>query len=218
MICSLIPELMPEFYTSYEPINKKFDPANLEQALEDWGQFSPMWKRKKPSVFGMVTFGSSHPRRPFHTSLLIQAKPEIVDGQKLIRFVQEFSKTFTPDIGLIHVMTRPEIESKRIFQMSSFILQKFLPNLYWATVFGSPYVKLFGKERLLSTPASVVTELADNLVYIQLTKDLSDGRKQPDSIELVREEAKKHLNTNAFFDSHLSPNHVYATPSFRISE
>ncbi len=51
MICELLPEMMPEFYNTYEPVNKKFDVNQLENALNGWS-FSFLWKRKKPSVTG----------------------------------------------------------------------------------------------------------------------------------------------------------------------
>lgn len=217
LICHLVPELMPEFYNTYEPVNKKFDLTHLDTALEDW-HFSFLWKRKKPSVTGAMFLGSAQLERPTHTHLLIRAKPEILDAKRLIRFVQEFSKTFRPDIGLVHVLTKPEVERKTHFGHSTFILKESLPNLYWATVFGPPYVKLFGKECLLSTPAAAVEELADGLIYLQLTNDLMDNRKQPDHVEAARQAAKKHLNSNVFLDPQLSPNHVYRTPTFHIYE
>lgn len=218
MICDLLPELTPEFYNSCEPINKKFSPDELGTVLEDWGS-SFLWKRKKPSTFGMVTFGSAHPSRPFHTSLMLEAKPEIVDSKRLAHFIQEFSNTFKPDIGLIHVF--PKIErgkSQPVLNISSFILKESLPTLYWATVFGAPYVKLFGKQRLLTTPAAVVKELSDDLVYIQLTDDLMDNRKQPEQVEFARVAAKKHLDSNVFFDPQQSPGYVYSTPEFHINK
>ncbi len=217
MVCDLLPELMPEFYNTYEPINKKFDSAHLKTALEDW-QFSFLWKRKKPSVYGVMFLGDAQPERPTHTHLLIRAKPEIVDAQRLTRFVQEFSKTFHVDVGLVHVLTKPEVERKAHFGLSTFVLKESLPNLYWATVFGAPYVKLFGKERLLSTPAAVVKELADDLIYLQLTDDLMDNRTQPERVEAARQAVKKHLDSNVFLDPQRSPNYVYRKPEFQIKE
>lgn len=218
MVCDLLPELAPEFYNSCEPINKKFSSDKLEIVLEDWGN-SFLWKRKKPSAFGMVTFGSAHPRRPFHTSLTLEAKSEIVDSKKLTHFIQEFSKTFHPDISLIHVFSKIGRGNRQpILNISSFVLKESLPNLYWATVFGAPYVRLFGKEQLLSTPAAVVKEVSENLVYIQLTGDVMDNHKQPELVEVLREVAKKHLNSNAFFDPQRSPNYVYRKPEFHIKE
>ena len=34
----------------------------------------------------------------------------------------------------------------------SYELKHWLPDMYWGTVFGKPYVDLFGLECLLSTP------------------------------------------------------------------
>src|SRR6476619_5796824 len=38
-------------------------------------------------------------------------------------------------------------------------LKKYLPDIYWMTVFGAPYVRLFSQELLLSAPAYQVQEL-----------------------------------------------------------
>jgi hypothetical protein len=185
--------------------------------LKEW-HLTFLWKRKKPSLTGFMFLGTAQRERPIHTHLTIRAKPEFIEGQRLVHFVQEFSKAFRVDIGLVHVLTKPEVESKRLFGHSTFILKESLPNLYWATVFGAPYVKLFGKERLVSTPAAVVTELTNDLVYIQLTNDLMDARKRPEDVEKAREIAKWHLDSNAFYDSQRSPNYVYRTPEFYIKE
>jgi hypothetical protein len=215
MICGLLPEVMPEFYNTYEPVNKRFDSIHVDTALKEWC-FSFLWKRRKPSVTGVMFLGTAQLERPTHTHLIIRFKPEIVSTQRLVQFVQEFSTAFRVDFSLVHVLTQPEVESKRLFGLSTFILKESLPNLYWATVFGTPYVKLFGRERLLSTPAAVVKALADDMIYIQLTEDVMDNRKQPERVEAARQAAKKHLDSNAFFDPQLSPNHVYRRPEFHI--
>jgi hypothetical protein len=215
MICDLLPEVMPELYNTYEPVNQKFDLARIDIALRDWS-FSFLWKRKKPSVTGAMFMGTAQFERPAHTSITIRTKPEFVDTQRLVRFVQDFSSTFRVDFGLIHVLTQPEVETKRLFGLSTFILKESLPNLYWATVFGAPYAKIFGQERLLSTPTAVAKELAHDLFYIQLTEDLMDTRKQPEGVEAARQATKRHLNANVFFDPQRSPNHVYRTPEFRV--
>jgi hypothetical protein len=217
MLCDLAPELMPEFYNTYEPVNRAFDLTELDSALKEW-HFSFLWKRKKPSVTGAMFLGSAQLERPTHTHLLIRAKPEILDAKRLIRFVQKFSKSFRPDIGLVHVLTKPEVERKVHFGQSTFILKESLPNLYWAMVFGAPYIKIFGKERLLSAPTAVAKELSDGLIYLQLTNDLMDNRTRPDYVEVKRLAAKNHLNANVFLDPQLSPNHVYRTPIFQITE
>jgi len=216
-IIRYLPELAPEYYNSFEPVNLKFDDRNIESALDCWGS-SFLWKRKKPAIWGNAGIGSSHPRRPFHSSLSIHAKPEHVKSDKLAGFVQAFAGTFKPDLAVVHVFTKPELESKRTFYLSSFIMRENLPNLYWLTVFGAPYVALFGRERLLSTPAAKAQALGGECISIQLTEDLMDCRREPDRVEAARTLAKRHLNSNAFFDPQLNPNHLYATPTFVIED
>lgn len=213
-IFGLLPEFEPDFFNTCEPINKKF--RNIDTALGDWGE-SFIWRHRKPSAFGMVTFGSAHPERPFHTSLLLEGRLLAIDVRRLAHFVQEFSKVFKPDIGLLHVFPKLGRQGRQpILNISTFVLRESLPNLYWATIFGRPYVKLFGKERLLATPASIVKELADEIIYIQLTKDPFENQIHPELVESVRLASKKHLNSNAFFDPKLGPNHFYRTPDFQI--
>src|SRR5579863_3351686 len=73
MVCDLLPEVMPEFYNTYEPVNKKFDALRIDTALEEW-HFSFLWKRKKPSITGWMALGTAQRQRPTHTHLLIRAK------------------------------------------------------------------------------------------------------------------------------------------------
>jgi len=64
-------------------------------------------------------------------------------------------------------------------------------------VFGEPYVQLFGRERLLRTPAAQVADLG-SAVYVQLTENPSDVISQRDSYLNAQLAAKEHLNLHAF--------------------
>ncbi len=217
MLSEQLPDLEPEMYGSHQPINKPFNRANPDVALEEW-EFSFLWKRKRPAVYGAMFHGSAQLERPFHTTFTVRTKPQNVDASRLIHFTQRFAEKFHVDLGLIHVLTKPEVESKRRFGVSTFTLNNSLPNLYWATVFGTPYVNLFGRNRLLSTPAAVVKTLTNDTIYIQLTDDLMDTHKNVIDVETARRGAKAHLNTNAFYDCDQSPNFTYRRPVFHISQ
>jgi hypothetical protein len=81
------------------------------------------------------------------------------------------------------------------------VLRHWLPDIFWATVFGPPYVRLFGKERLLAAPASVVEELGPETIYLQVSERVTDVLDDPDNIRSRRELIKTHLGIDAFFVS-----------------
>jgi cytochrome P450 len=68
-------------------------------------------------------------------------------------------------------------------------------------VFGPPYVKLFGRERLLSAPVANVRELAPDTIRLQLTEDVAAVSDDPEAFEEARERVQRHLGKEAFFDS-----------------
>jgi hypothetical protein len=48
-----------------------------------------------------------------------------------------------------------------------------LPGLYWINVFGPPFVRVVGKDRLLASPAFEVQELGDDVVYLRVSDEFS---------------------------------------------
>jgi len=95
-------------------------------------------------------------------------------------------------------------------------IRKNLPDLYWTTVFGQPYVKLFGRGRLLSCPAHSIRELSNGSIFIQLTPSIFDIENDPDGFNKLRDEAKAHLNCNAFYSRELPEDHIYNVPEFTM--
>lgn len=93
-------------------------------------------------------------------------------------------------------------------------LKRYLPDLYWTTVFGRPYVELFSRERLLSCPAYWVKELENGSVIVQLTPELKDIVAEEASFERVRQEVRNHLNNDAFFDLSKGVDYRYRVPEF----
>jgi hypothetical protein len=77
-------------------------------------------------------------------------------------------------------------------------LQKGLPHLSWFTVFGRPYIEMFGRERIFSIPAFEVREISEAAVRVQLTEDLEDSQKSWDNFARIRKECEEHLGLDAF--------------------
>jgi hypothetical protein len=83
-------------------------------------------------------------------------------------------------------------------------MRHWLPDMPWTSVFGLDYNKMFGKERLLTTPAYRTEALSDEVVFIQLTPNMDDLWDEFDSVMEARERAKHHLGYDCFFQEKLS--------------
>src|SRR5262249_23931444 len=93
-------------------------------------------------------------------------------------------------------------------------LRKYLPDIYWMTVFGRPYLELFSRERLLACPAYRVKELENGSIAVQLTPELKDIATEEAAFERGREDARNHLGNDAFFDVAKGMDHRYCVPEF----
>ena len=93
-------------------------------------------------------------------------------------------------------------------------LKKCLPQLSWATIFGAPYVRMFGRERLLSAPAHEVEELACGAIALKLTASLDDTDEEWQCFKIVRTLCQMHLGDDFFCDSNNPPSHIYRVPQF----
>lgn len=132
----------------------------------------------------------------------------------LVEFVRAAAKELEVDFGCLTLLTQREIAAGRCngtvmpldrkatrfnFGVTSQDLQKCIPDVYWLTVFGRPYVEMFGKSKLLHAPACDVEAVSDGLVLLQLTPQLEDTRKE-DSV-VAKAKLKSFLGEAAFFQS-----------------
>jgi len=69
------------------------------------------------------------------------------------------------------------------------------PELKWMTIFGAPYIDLFGREKLLSTPCHKVHLISDSLIGLQLVESIYD--EIPSGL---RRTVKSHLGEEAFVE------------------
>jgi hypothetical protein len=94
------------------------------------------------------------------------------------------------------------------------IIKDFVPNLYFMTVFGDHYIKLFTREKLLATPAYKALSLPTGEISIQLTANVLDCVTDEVEFEKKRRTAREFLNSNVFFDTENNLEHSYNIPAF----
>jgi len=106
-----------------------------------------------------------------------------------------------------------------VMQFKPAVIRRGIPELCWLTVFGSPYVELFGKDRILSAPATEISELNNGALMVRLTDGLGDDAQSWCTFKDVQRRCKEHLNSNAFFDAINDSDRlrvVRNAPSFRF--
>jgi hypothetical protein len=125
--------------------------------------------------------------------------------------------------GLVHLWT-PAEPSNPVFSgpsaqrhdpdlmLTDFALRDFVPDLYWAQVFGPPWVELFGAETIASVPAFRSEQLAEGVWVVQLTENLEDVASDHAAFVAVRERCKQHLGADSFHTAEKSTFGSYRAP------
>ncbi len=113
------------------------------------------------------------------------------------------------------VGTAEVLDGMTVTQFKPNIVKCGLPDLCWLTVFGPPYVDLFGRDRILSAPADEVSELSNGSLVMRLTDTFLDDQAGWEAFRKVRSACKQHLNCDAFFVPGSSTGR-YSAPKFRF--
>jgi hypothetical protein len=212
----LMPEYTPQRYSLVEPIRMPFDPERIDELLGMWADHLLM-VRKLP--YALTSVGM----RTYHHDVLSNVSIDLelrgIRQDPVIGFLEALSVEFSSDFALIHAVTEEAPKYQDCF-VTGHKLKKSIPYLPWLTVFGPPYIELFGKERLLSTPAHKAKALDEQHVSIQLSPDIMDlvnHYRHPDAgYEAARQAVLDHLDSNAFHDPALGEDHQYNVPHFDL--
>ena len=205
-----LPTCLPEKVGNWEPINHAFDLNNLDAALNLW-RWPFFAKRKKPRMEAQIFMRRG--AMPQHATWVLNFDCGETNVDELAGFLKEAAKILNADFGCLTLLNEAEIEAGRHngtvtaldkkstrfnFFIASQDLQTSIPDVYWLTVFGPPYVKRFGKDKLLSAPATKVEELGDTAVLVQLTSRLEDMRTDVATFNAAKAELKSFLGQTAF--------------------
>ena len=120
----------------------------------------------------------------------------------VVRLTRELALDLGADLAFAYVWrgSRDEWLSryKAVYPMclgvTTHDLRLSLPDLAWYTVWGAPYVELFGRDRLASCPLFLSEPVAANSWECRLTQDMVTDASE------VREAAKSHLGLEHFLD------------------
>jgi hypothetical protein len=205
------PVLIPDKYDYGEPIRENFDKDDIGAALTYWGR-TFLWRRIKPRMNGSAW--STYGPRQDHSWIVLRINNRQVDGSIITGLTEAWASKFDADLSTIHLLCPGEIARGYDGRVVGHRIRHNLRDLYWTTIFGLPYIKLFGRERLLTCPAYSTRELSNGSVYIQLTPSIFDVEEDAVRFNEIRDAAKAHLDSNAFFSPDLPSDHVYNVPEF----
>lgn len=201
--CQILPTYMPMKWGWTEP-KTPFDPTHIEQLVFDNGDVDNVfWKRTGKN---RATGAWMPNRKGRHGSTNINVYGT-TSQEELLAYIKVASQYFEADISVLDSCAEryKEIGMLNGYAPSASTLYlrtiyHWLPDMPWAVVFGPAYIHMFGKERVLSTPAYKVEDLGPDMVFIQLTSRMEDIHKDYEGVMAARALAKKHLGAECFFN------------------
>src|SRR5436190_3553656 len=194
------PQFVPDRSGLHEPLRHEFSIASMDEALRIW-EFQFLLKSvASPKLESGILMQYGPHRRHSTWTIGLQQFCDF-EQTSFCNLLRRSAAVLTPDFGLIHRITEAETvrgqengsiaflnssKTKKSLFVTTHILNKYVPDIYWATIFGAPYVKLFSRERLLSAPAHRVEEFENGTVAIQLTPNLDDAVTDETAFESLR--------------------------------
>lgn len=211
------PDLSPEFYGNFEPVATPFHA--IEAVVASW---KPpfLWKRRTGAkADGAVWFGNPGN----HSAMYVRAKAGRQPEEQAVTLVQAGATALSADFAYVHLLTGVETKSPRVsydmwypidIGVTSHDLRKGIPNVCWAMVLGPPYVRMIGRDRLLSTPCFGSKALSDEHVYLQVTATIEDLRRDFEGFEELRQRLKEEIGEEVFARVELGS--ASAVPDFEL--
>jgi hypothetical protein len=206
----------PERWDVQQKTRHRFDHGTIPDVIkewtrpEDWKTIFFYRKRHAEIEMSLDIKRSSHAK---FNEFSAYVRDEYFKGapqeQELLHFIIELCSIIHPVYGLIAHKKQERRQSPVLTPAER------LPGIYWANLFGRPYIDFFGREKLLATPCYEVREISDDLILL-LTADSPYRPEMVESDEIVTR-VKEYLNHNAFAGPGF-PNERCSVPQFDFSD
>jgi hypothetical protein len=221
-------QFLPNRWGLYEPLRHHFSMSALDEAIRTWEYMYIVKRTVSPKLDGSI-FMQCGPHRRHSTWRISLRNVKDFDQPAFCKLLERSAAAFSADFGFIHRITETELprglangaisfldaaQTEKHLFVATRTLSQCVPDIYWTTVFGRPYVELFSRDRLLSCPAHCIKELDSGAIVIQLTPELKDIEAEEAAFERVRQNARNHLNNDAIFDPAKGLDYQYRVPEF----
>lgn len=219
---------IPQKFGNYEPLKNDFDPDNLFSVIDFW-DYPFLVKRKTPKMNGSIFMGGG--KNPTHGWIHVILEFCQEQQEEVVNFVKKVAVAFDVEFAFIHLLTESEFHDRYtngIFSVRSGIslntlsvttheLKKGIPDIYWGTIFGKSYLRLFGESKFNTLPSfALVERLETGQYYVQVSEEISDLETDFHLVSRRRNDIKEHLNSNAFSNPRFGSFHQYSIPHFDL--
>jgi hypothetical protein len=201
---NLYPEFSPNKCDTETPLKFKFEISDINHLINMWMNkgINDQWVKEKYASGTFIAERSKKWRSGYfaswkksqqvnfnHFSIDVSFHEAINSDflEKFMSLCKYFIDLIEPVYGAIGIVQSDEY--------SPINLRVRLPELKWITLFGQPYIDLFGKEKLAATPCFKVHEINDQTIGIQLTESIYN--EIPSSL---KKSIKMYLGEDAFVE------------------
>jgi hypothetical protein len=222
-----MPNLLPELIGSEEPPSLPF---NRDFFLGIWPQLSLFGRRLKPYVLLSMFKRPAWVKGWRHADFFLHVKYDEISFERLIRFVEQVAIALEADLATINVITNRQLDYYRsrsvtadpilpdpilrnAFVYRAETLLDCIPDMYWLTIFGKPYLEMFGREKLLAAPQCSSRPIGEDHVALQLTNSLEEVWANELGYEEKKSALKRYLNERAFLSPEIERSQ-YVHPEF----
>ena len=226
------PLLTPVKFDGCQPIRKIFDPHDFD-AIQDVAKFGLfIWIANQRNISCSLNLRHGLGGKTSSMNVLVEPGAD-VEPSDLCRVFRDVAMQFGAIFGYIHIVVPQEVERARLSgtvillpgqEQEPYLaigrkhLKHFVPDLYWATIFGPQYVELFGRDRVASCNAFVVDEIACDVFYLQSSEEIIDVSEKWALVAAERQRLKEHLGSDVVFAADLGQSNTYRVPALPWKE
>lgn len=193
--------LRPKRFSAYEPITEVIDASDLAPVMDVWLNSASNTRGGVDMRHGSLLLGCSSGIN-YQVNWQKSKKPSFsfVGGNAPLSLLKKRSNILraffdlAKDLSLLLNSVYGEIRNMS-FPGSDlpFDLLKRLPDVPWASVYGPPYVSMFGNERILSAPFHRIEPIHSSHLWLEASESVFDPVP-----EETRAAIRDHLGKEAF--------------------
>ena len=117
-------------------------------------------------------------------------------AQEYLGFIKNLVELVNPVFGILQNMMTPQWDIP-------FDLSIRLPDIPWGSILGAPYIKLWGREKILKAPFYHIEELPSGHIFAQLTESILEPALPSD----IRKKIRLYLGDECFMEGKKSYRH-----------
>jgi hypothetical protein len=206
---SAAPSLQPEWWIYDEPRQRRWAGDDSVRAAAESGDLHARLRGGGDLLMARKTADFI-----CHTQVTVNTPAAgDLDQAALAGLLRQLAGAVDANYAFLHLLHPPAWEGNRLpyavdlsgrgdmeLVIPPWLLELYLPNVYWGTVLGPDYVDLFGAARLAGAPCAVVEEFEPGRWYLQATERLSDCADAHDRYASAADAVMDHLGRQAFVD------------------